>query len=89
MSVSAVALGASLAVLAGMALILARALKGPTVFDRVLAGNALGTKTVVLVALLGFVTERPDFLDIAMVYALINFIATIAILKFIEYRRLD
>ncbi len=44
-----------------------------------------GTKTVLLIAVFGFLTGRPDFLDIALVYALINFIATIAVLKFFEY----
>lgn len=70
-------------------LILLRALKGPTVFDRILAVNALGTKTVVLVAVMGFISERADFLDIALLYALMNFIATIAVLKYIELKRLD
>ncbi len=70
-------------------LVLYRAVKGPTVYDRVLAVNAIGTKTVVLIALIGFIYERPHFLDIALVYALINFIATIAILKYQEMGRLD
>ena len=68
-----------------MALALWRAVKGPTVYDRVLAVNAFGTKTVLLIAALGFLTGRPEFLDLAIVYALINFIATIAVLKFFEY----
>ncbi|MBN2491269.1 MAG: pH regulation protein F [Planctomycetes bacterium] len=79
---------ASIAILVAILLYLVRALLGPTAFDRILATNALGTKTVILVSLLGFVYERPDFLDIALVYALINFLATLAILKFIEYQRL-
>ena len=58
---------------------------GPTVYDRVLAANTFGTKTVLLIAVLGFLTERPDFLDLAIVYALINFIGTIAVLKLFEY----
>lgn len=70
-------------------LVLYRAVKGPTVYDRVLAVNAIGTKTVVLIALTGFIYNRPHFLDIALVYALINFIATIAILKYLETGRLD
>lgn len=70
-------------------LILIRALRGPTVFDRILAVNALGTKTVVLVAVIGFISERADFLDIALLYALMNFIVTIAVLKYIELKRLD
>ncbi len=73
---------ACLAVLAVMALILARALLGPTVYDRILAVNLFGTLTVVLIALLGFLIDRPEFLDIALVYALINFIGTIAVTKY-------
>lgn len=76
---------ATLAVLVAMALVLARALLGPTIYDRMLAVNTFGTKTVLIIALLGFLTGRPDFLDIALVYALINFVATIAVLKFFEY----
>ena len=70
-------------------LILYRAIKGPGVYDRVLAINVIGTKTVVVLALIGFMYKRPHFLDIALVYALINFIATFAILKYIESGRLD
>lgn len=73
---------ASLAVLVVMAMVLARALLGPTVFDRILAVNLFGTLTVVLIALLGFLIDRPEFLDIALVYALINFIGTIAVTKY-------
>lgn len=76
---------ATAAVLVTMALALARALLGPTVYDRVLAVNVFGTKTVLLIALLGFLTGRPDFLDISLVYALINFIGTIAVLKLLRY----
>ncbi len=79
---------ATLAVVATMALALVRALRGPTVYDRILAVNSFGTKTVLLIALLGYVTGRPDFLDVALVYALINFIGTIAVLKFFEYGHL-
>lgn len=76
---------ATVAVLVTMGMALARALLGPTVFDRVLAVNSFGTKTVLLIALLGFLGDRPDFLDISMVYALINFIGTIAVLKFLKF----
>jgi len=79
---------ASLAVIFTMALAIARALRGPTVYDRILAMNSFGTKTVLLIALLGFLTGRPDFLDIALVYALINFVGTLAVLKFFEYGHL-
>ena len=76
---------ASLSVLAAMGITLIRALRGPTVYDRVLAVNSFGTLTVVVLALHGFLTERPEFLDIALVYGLINFIGTVAVLKFFEY----
>jgi len=76
---------AAAGILVSMTLALARAILGPTVYDRVLAVNTFGTKTVLLIAILGFLTERPDFLDLAIVYALINFIGTIAVLKFFEF----
>jgi multicomponent Na+:H+ antiporter subunit F len=75
-------------VLLAIALVLVRALLGPTVYDRILAVNALGTKTVILVAILSFTTGRPEFLDIALLYTLINFVVTIAILKYKEIGRL-
>ena len=71
----------SLAILVTMALALVRALLGPTVYDRVLAMNMFGTKTVLIIAVLGFLTGRPDFLDLALVYTLINFIGVIAVLR--------
>ena len=84
---------ASVAILITMALALTRAFLGPTVYDRVLAMNMFGTKTVLIIAVLGFLTERPDFMDLALLYALINFIGTLAVLKFFEFgdlgRRLD
>lgn len=76
---------ATLALLITMLLTLVRALLGPTIFDRILAVNSFGTKTVLLIAVYGFLTGRPDFVDIALVYSLINFIGTIAVLKFFEY----
>ena len=78
-------IAAAIAILVTMALALTRALLGPTVYDRILAVNMFGTKTVLLIAVFGFLTGRPDFLDIALAYALINFIAIIAVLKFFEY----
>lgn len=84
--------GVCLVLLVGVVVLLVRALRGPTVFDRILAINAIGTKTVMLVALIAFVdldNGSPGFfLDTSLVYALVNFVATIAILKYIEYRRL-
>jgi multicomponent Na+:H+ antiporter subunit F len=76
---------ATVGILVAMGLALVRALLGPTVYDRVLAVNTFGTKTVLLIAALGFLTSRPEFLDLALVYALINFIGTIAVLKFFEF----
>lgn len=72
-------------VLVTMALALIRGLLGPTVFDRVLALNTFGTLTVVAIAVMGFLMGRPEFLDIALLYALINFIGTIAVLKYLQY----
>ena len=77
---------AILAILIAMALVLIRLIKGPTLYDRVLAVNSFGTHTVLLIGVVGFWNERPDFLDIALLYALINFVGTIAILKFFRYR---
>jgi multicomponent Na+:H+ antiporter subunit F len=76
---------ASLAILVVMAMALVRALIGPTVYDRILAVNTFGTLTVALIAVFGFLTERPEFLDIALVYALINFIGTIAVTKYVAF----
>ena len=76
---------ATIALLVTMALALARAFLGPTVFDRVLAVNMFGTKTVLLIAVLGFLTDRPEFLDLSLVYALINFIGVIAVLKLLKF----
>ena len=77
---------ALIAILLGMILLLIRTLLGPTLYDRVLAVNSFGTKTVLALGLLGFVMGRPQFLDIAILYAMINFVSTIAILKFFRYR---
>ena len=70
------------AVVVAMACLLLRAVKGPTVFDRILAANSFGTKTVLLIALVCFVSGRVDFLDLALVYALMNFIGSIAVMRF-------
>ena len=80
---------AAIALLVTMALAVARAVAGPTVFDRILAANAFGTKTVLLIAVFGYLTGRPDFLDLALVYALINFIGIIAALKFFKFGAFD
>lgn len=70
--------------IASLALLLARAVIGPTVFDRLLGANTIGTLAVLLLAVIGFLTGRPDFLDLAIVYGLLNIVSTIAVLKFFE-----
>ena len=74
---------ASLAIFITMALALARALMGPTIYDRIAAINMFGTKTVLLIAVLAFLSGRMDVLDIALVYALINFIGVVAVMKLV------
>jgi multicomponent Na+:H+ antiporter subunit F len=72
-------------IMATMVLAFARALKGPTIFDRVLAVNSFGTSTVLFICVHGFLFGRPEFLDLALVYALMNFIGTLAVLKFLHH----
>lgn len=74
----------TLAVLATMALALVRALVGPTVYDRIVAVNVFGTKTVLVVALVTYITGHADLIDVALVYALINFIAIVTVLKLVK-----
>lgn len=76
----------TLATLVTMLLALIRAVRGPSVYDRVLAVNMFGTKTVLLVAVIAFLFGRPDFLDLALTYALINFIGVFAVLEFFRSR---
>ncbi len=78
----------SLLIMLTLGLALARALLGPTVYDRIAAINMFGTKTVLLIAVFAFISGRTDLLDIALVYALINFIGVVAVLKLIEYGNL-
>lgn len=85
MNVFAVAM---VGVLTTMALALVRAFMGPTVFDRVLAANMFGTKTVLLIAVSGFLSGRPEWLDLALLYALMNFIGMIALLRFSKFSNL-
>ena len=77
------------ALIATMSLALLRAILGPSVYDRVLAVNMLGTKTVLLLAVIAFLFGRPDFLDLALAYALINFIGVLAVLEFFRSRALQ
>jgi multicomponent Na+:H+ antiporter subunit F len=76
---------AMLGVLIAMALALVAAVRGPSVFDRILALNVFGTKTVLLIAVSGFLSGRPEWLDLALVYALVNFVGIIAVLKFVRF----
>ena len=71
----------SAVILVAIALGLIRAFRGPTLYDRVMAANMIGTLTVLMVAVLGFMAGRPEFLDIALVYVLISFVSTIAVLR--------
>ncbi|MFG0287277.1 MAG: monovalent cation/H+ antiporter complex subunit F [Rhodopirellula sp. JB044] len=82
---SGILMATSFAVLLTMILALVRATLGPTVFDRVLALNMFGTKTVLLISVVSFVTGRSDFLDLALLYSLMNFIGIVALLRFTQY----
>jgi len=76
----------TIATLVTMALALVRAVLGPTVYDRVLSVNMFGTKTVLLISVIAYLAGRPDFLDLALAYALINFIGVLAVLEFFKSR---
>lgn len=76
---------ATAAILATMLMALVRAFRGPTVFDRVQAVNMMGTNTVLLIAVSGFLTGRPEWLDLAILYALMNFIGMLALLRFSRF----
>lgn len=73
-------------ILASMSVLLIRAIKGPSIFDRILTANTFGTNIVVLIALMGYLLHTTFFLDIALTYALINFITTIALLRYFKYK---
>jgi multicomponent Na+:H+ antiporter subunit F len=76
----------SIAILVTMVLALVRALIGPSVYDRVLAVNVFGTKTVLLLSVIAFLYGRPDFLDLALAYALVNMVGILAVLEFFQNR---
>lgn len=76
---------AALALLVTIALALVRAILGPTVFDRLIAANTIGTSAVLLLSTIGFLNGRPEFLDLAIVYGLLNVVGTISVLKFFRY----
>ena len=70
-----------------MLLAMLRAFIGPSLYDRILAVNLFGTKTVLFIAVLGYFSDNSYFLDIAMLYALLNFVSVVGVLRFIEYQR--
>ena len=81
-------LAAMVGILVTMLLALIRAIIGPTPFDRILAVNMFGTKTMLLIAVAGFLSGRPEWLDLALIYALVNFSGMIAVLKFARFGNL-
>ena len=81
-------LAAAFFMIVSMAMMLGRLIGGPTLYDRLLAVNSFGTKTILFLCVFCFVIDRPDGVDIALLYALMNFIATIAVLKFFNYQNL-
>ncbi len=80
--------GLAVFMLANASLCLLRAYLGPTAVDRLLAVNVVGTKTLVVLCLLSFVFDRSLFVDVALVYGLLNFIVTIAAGRLVETGRL-
>jgi multicomponent Na+:H+ antiporter subunit F len=78
----------AMAIFATMAMALVRALAGPTIYDRIVAVNMFGTKTVLVIALITYVTDHADLIDVALVYALINFIAVVTVLKLVRWHDL-
>lgn len=78
----------AMAIFATMAMALVRALKGPTIYDRIVSVNVFGTKTVLVIALITYVTGHADLIDVALVYALINFIGTVAVTKYVRFTHL-
>ena len=76
---------AAAALLLTLALALTRAFLGPTVFDRALAANAVGTVAMLLLAVISFTGGRPEFLDLAIIYGFLNVVGTIAVLKYFRY----
>ncbi|MDO8418756.1 MAG: monovalent cation/H+ antiporter complex subunit F [Rubrivivax sp.] len=79
---------AAIALLVTLSLAVVRAALGPTVFDRAQAANTIGTVAMLLLSVFGFLTGRPEFLDLALVYGLLNIVGTVAVLKFFRYGNL-
>ncbi len=76
---------AAAGVLVTMLFALLRAILGPTVYDRILAANMFSTKTMLLIAVSGFLAGRPEWLDLALLYGLISYVAVLAVLRFSKY----
>lgn len=76
---------AAVVLIVALGLVVARAIRGPTVFDRALAGNSVGMLAILLLAVVGFMQGRPEFLDVALTYGLLNLIGTLAVLKFFRH----
>ena len=76
---------AAAGILVTMLLALLRAILGPTVYDRILAANMFATKTMLLIAVSGFLAGRPEWLDLALLYGLISYVAVLAVLRFSKY----
>lgn len=85
MGISYALIVTAVAILVTMSLAMIRAMAGPTVFDRVLALNMFGTKTVLLICVVCFTIQRTDFLDLALLYSLMNFIGMVALLRFSQF----
>ncbi len=77
---------ATIALLVTVALALFRSALGPTIFDRLQAASTIGTSVMLLLALFGFLAGRTEFLDLALVYGLLNLVGVLAVLKFFVHR---
>jgi multicomponent Na+:H+ antiporter subunit F len=75
----------ALAIVVTMLFALVRAFLGPSVYDRILALNMFSTKTMLLIALSGFLAGRPEWLDLALLYAMLSFVGLLAVLRFSKY----
>jgi multicomponent Na+:H+ antiporter subunit F len=81
-------LALALGLIFSMALLFYRLARGPTVYDRALAATSLSTKTILLIAAVSYFQNRTQWLDIALVYALVGFAGVVALVKFLQYRAL-
>ncbi len=88
-SLGYIILASAFLLIVSMVMMLVRLIGGPSLYDRLLAVNSFGTKIVLFLCVFCFIIDRPDGVDIALLYALMNFIATIAVLKYFNYQALD